>query len=168
MTENPADGTSGAAGHGLPPRAIGRRGTIARLVIGVLLAGSVIETQRLDGFDPTPWLLGLAGFPAVLLAWQWLRTRRNLRPVHAIGVAGHTVCLAIGLGLALTPSYAPALSVTQPAVALFYGVSMLLAVVRGYAGCEVLALSNWLMRRDDQVGCVLFTPIDHLDRAHHA
>jgi hypothetical protein len=29
---------------------------------------------------------------------------------------------------------------------------------------EVLALSNWLLRRDDQVGCVLFSPIDQLER----
>jgi len=26
--------------------------------------------------------------------------------------------------------------------------------LRGYAGCEVLAVSNWLLRRDDQVGVV--------------
>lgn len=43
----------------------------------------------------------------------------------------------------------------------FYGVSMLLAALRGYAGCEVLAISNWLLRRDDQVGCVVFAPVDH-------
>jgi hypothetical protein len=29
---------------------------------------------------------------------------------------------------------------------------MLLAAARGYAGCEVLAVSNWLLHRDDQVG----------------
>jgi hypothetical protein len=41
---------------------------------------------------------------------------------------------------------------------------MLLAAIRGYAGCEVLAVSNWLLRRDDQVGCVIFTPIDVVER----
>jgi hypothetical protein len=46
---------------------------------------------------------------------------------------------------------------------LFYGASMLLAAWRGYAGCEVLALSNWVLRRDDQVGCLLFSPIDSLE-----
>ncbi len=48
---------------------------------------------------------------------------------------------------------------------MFYGASMLLAAARGYAGCEVLAISNWLLRRDDQVGCVVFWPIDQLE--HH-
>jgi hypothetical protein len=41
---------------------------------------------------------------------------------------------------------------------------MLLAALRGYAGCEVLAISNWLLRRDDQVGCLVLSPIDELER----
>jgi hypothetical protein len=63
-----------------------------------------------------------------------------------------------------TPWYAPRLGFTSDAALLFYGASMLLAAARGYAGCEVLAVSNWLLRRDDQVGCVLFTPVDALTR----
>jgi hypothetical protein len=46
---------------------------------------------------------------------------------------------------------------------VFLGASMLLAAWRGYAGCETLAISNWLLRRDDQVGCILFTPLDKLE-----
>jgi hypothetical protein len=41
---------------------------------------------------------------------------------------------------------------------------MLLAAGRGYAACEVLAASNWVLGRDDQVGCLLFWPIDHAER----
>ena len=52
---------------------------------------------------------------------------------------------------------------TRDAAALFFGASKLLAAVRGYAGCEVLAVSNWLLRRDDQVGCVVFSPIDEIE-----
>jgi len=47
---------------------------------------------------------------------------------------------------------------------LFYGASMLLAAVRGDAGCEVLAVSNWLLGRDDQIGCLVFWPIDRAER----
>jgi hypothetical protein len=54
---------------------------------------------------------------------------------------------------------------TSDAALLFYGASMWLASVRGYAGCEVLAASNWLLGRDDQVGCALFWPVDQLE--HH-
>jgi hypothetical protein len=37
---------------------------------------------------------------------------------------------------------------------------MVLAALRGYAGCEMLALSNWLLRRYDQIACAVFMPID--------
>jgi len=67
---------------------------------------------------------------------------------------------AVFLALYLTPSYAPALEATSDAALIFYGASMLLAAVRGYAGCESLAVSNWILDRDDQVGCVLFAPLD--------
>jgi len=53
---------------------------------------------------------------------------------------------------------------TSDAALLFYGSSMLLAAARGYAGCEVLAVSNWLLRSDDQVGCVMFWPVDETER----
>jgi hypothetical protein len=49
---------------------------------------------------------------------------------------------------------------TSDATWLWLGASVLLAAARGYAGCEVLAISNWLLRRDDTVGCLVFTPID--------
>jgi hypothetical protein len=46
---------------------------------------------------------------------------------------------------------------------------MLLAAACGYGGCEVLAVSNLITRRRDQVGCLLYTPIDRWEvaRAGH-
>jgi hypothetical protein len=40
---------------------------------------------------------------------------------------------------------------------------MLLAALRGYGGCEVTAISNWILGRDDQVGCLVLSPVDHLE-----
>jgi len=40
---------------------------------------------------------------------------------------------------------------------------MLLAALRGYGGCEVLAISNWVLGRDDQVGCFVLSPVDHME-----
>jgi len=40
---------------------------------------------------------------------------------------------------------------------------MLLAALRGYGGCEVLAAPNLLGGRRDQFGCILFTPIDRAE-----
>ena len=54
---------------------------------------------------------------------------------------------------------------TVDAAALFYGASMLVAATRGAGGCEVTAISNLLLRRDDQVGCALFAPLDMAEAA---
>jgi len=147
----------------VPRRRIGVVGTAARLVVGSLV-GSVVAGQASTGVHPWSWVLGLVGLPAVLLGWQYWRSRRRPGRWQATGPVGHTVNIAVVLGLYLTPWYALALSVTSDAALLFYGVSMLLAAARGYAGCEVLAVSNWLLRRDDQVGCLVFSPIDQLER----
>jgi hypothetical protein len=144
-------------------RAIGRWGTTARLVAGVLLLGDVAFGHWARGFHPAPWALGLVGFPAAVLGVQWLRARAGRAPLRATGPAGHAANAAVFLALYLTPYYAPVLSVTSDAALVFYGASMLLAAARGYAGCEVLALSNWILRRDDQVGCLLFSPVDHAE-----
>jgi hypothetical protein len=56
------------------------------------------------------------------------------------------------------------ISVLSDAAMIFYGTTMLVAAGRGYAGCEVLAISNWVLRRDDQVGCLLFEPVDRAER----
>jgi hypothetical protein len=118
------------------------------------------------GWHPLAWLLGLLVFPAVVLAGQWWRARRRPAPLRATGPVGHAVNLAVFLALYLTWWYAPAVDVLSDAALVFYGGSMLLAAVRGYAGCEVLAVSNWLLHRDDQVGCAPFGPIDAVEARH--
>jgi hypothetical protein len=147
-----------------PRRRIGPIGTTARTIVGALLLGSVIQGHLAGPFRPTAWTLGLLGFPALLLGWQWLRAQRTPTPVQATGLVANVANIAVFLALYLTPGYAPALAVTSDAALIFYGASMLLAALRGYAGCEVLAVSNWLLGRDDQIGCMLFGPIDHAER----
>jgi hypothetical protein len=146
-------------------RSIGRWGTAARVLVGVLLVGSVAVGHVSSGFDPWAWVLGLVGFPIAVLVWQRWRASRHPHRLEATGPVAHLVNIAVFLALYLTPSYAPALSVTSDAALLFYGTSMLLAAVRGYAGCEVLAVSNWLLRRDDQIGCMVFGPVDTAERS---
>jgi hypothetical protein len=145
-------------------RAIGTAGTAARAVVGLFLVGSVVAGEAARGFRPTAWLLALGGLPAILLAVAWLRARRRPARLRATGPAGHAVNAAIFAALYATPWYAPSLAFTSDAALIFYGASMLLAAARGYAGCEVLAVPNWLLRRDDQVGCVVFAPVDALER----
>jgi Na+/proline symporter len=138
-------------------RRIGPLGTTARVIIGASLLGSVVQGHLARGFHLSAWVLGLVGFPAVLVGLQWLRARRTPTRLAATGPVGHALNLAVFLVLYL-------LEPTSDAALLFYGASMWLAALRGYAGCEVLAASNWLLHRDDQVGCALFWPVDQLER----
>ena len=143
-----------ASGH---QRSIGPLGTTARVLVGGLLLASVTWGHLTRGFHLSAWLLGLVGFPALLVAGQWLRARRVPAPLRATGPVAHALNVAVFVVL-----YVP--EATSDAALLFYGTSMWLAAVRGYAGCEVLAVSNWLLRRDDQIGCALFWPVDQLEQ----
>lgn len=147
-------------------RAIGPWGTATRVVIGVWLAGSVLVGHVVGGWHPVAWLLGLVVFPAVAVGWQWWRARRNPAPLRATGIVGHVVNIGVFFALYLTWWYASPIDVLSDAALLFYGSSMLLAAARGYAGCEVLAVSNWLLHRHDQIGCMPFWPIDALEARH--
>ena len=102
-------------------RAIGRWGTASRLVVGVLLLADVAFGHWVRGFHLAAWALGLIGFPAILLAAQWVRARRGRGPARATGPAGHAANADVFLALYLTPQYAPALSVTSDAALIFYG-----------------------------------------------
>ena len=143
-------------------REIGRWGTIARLIVGGVLVGSV-GIGHIRGFHPLPWLVGLLVFPTVTLIWQRIRVWRTPGRLQATGPVAHLLNIAVFLALYLTPYYAPAIKFTSDAALLFYGASMLLAAVRGYAGCEILAISNTALRRNDQIGCLLFGPIDQFE-----
>jgi hypothetical protein len=49
------------------------------------------------GFPRSAWVLGLVGFPAVLVGLQWLRARRNPTRLEATGPVGHALNLAVFL-----------------------------------------------------------------------
>ncbi len=153
-------------------RQIGTIGTAARVVLGLallvygLLGGqiSVIHGQLRVGFDPLSVAVGVLAFPAVVLAWQWLRARTDPTRLQATGPVGTALNMLVFLALFLTPWYARPLAFTSDAALVFYGASMLLAALRGYGGCEVTAISNWILGRDDQVGCLVLGPVDNLER----
>lgn len=136
---------------------IGVWGTAARILVGLVLVGSVLYGHATGGWHPVAWLLGLIVFPAVVLASLWWRARRNPEPMRASGPVGHAINAVIFLALYLTWWYAPTVDVLSDAALIFYGASMLLAAARGYAGCEVLAVSKRSVapRRPDRLRPVL-------------
>ena len=137
-------------------RSIGRLGTATRILVGlVLLSIGIIYAASGRSF----WwqlALGLAGFPAALALAQLVRLTLSKTRLHETGsLATWINCATLVVLLVAWP--------TRNATLIFLGASMLLAAVRGYGGCETLAVSNWLLRRDDQVGCLLLSPIDVLE-----
>ena len=161
----PGDGNRPLAGSRAGrSRAIGTAGTAARILVGVVLLGSVVSGEASRGWHPVAWVLALAVFPLAAMAAAWLRARRHPSGLRATGLAGHAVNAAVFAALYATPWYAPPLGFTSDAALIFYSASMLLAAARGYAGCEVLAVPNWLLHRDDQVGCLVFAPVDTVER----
>jgi hypothetical protein len=146
-------------------RRVGSAGTIARVTLGGVLVGSVVWGHVRSGADPWAWLIGLGALPALTVVGQRWRVRNNpTRLVWLTGPLGHVATLGVFMALYLTTWYAPAISVLSDAALIFYGTTMLVAAGRGYGGCEVLAISNWVLNRDDQVGCVLFAVIDRAER----
>ena len=139
-------------------RAIGKWGTAGRIGLGALFFWLAFSNLTLTEYSTPSWyafVLGFIGFPVALLTFQRIRLRFTDETLKATGQVGFCGNFAVGAALFLTPF-------TREAALLFYGVSLLLAAARGYAGCEILAISNWLLRRDDQVGCVI-SPLDEME-----
>ena len=147
-------------------RESGPIGSSVRLLVGLLLVGLIVYGQLATSGHLTPvtWALGLLGFPALVLAWHVWRIRRHPAPFSDTSPLSFVLSLALPLAFYLTGWYVPALWFTSDATLIFVGGSLLLAALRGSAGCEFLALSNWLLRRHDQIACAIFTPIDSLER----
>jgi len=146
-------------------RAIGPIGTGARIILGFILFGSVFYGQIIKGpFRPLPWVIGLLIFPALFLSWQYLRARRNPARLEATGPVASVLNVVIFFAFYFTFVYAPSIDFMSDAVLIFYGLSMLLIAFRGSGGCEALAISNWLLKRDDELGCLVFSPIDAAER----
>jgi hypothetical protein len=132
---------------------IGPFGAAARFAVGIgfILFELVVRDPR---WQDAP--LGLVVLPAIVMAIALIRSRWSPQPLRAIGPVGQALNLAVVAPLFV---FEP----TAGGAFLFYGASMLVAALRRNGGCEVTAISNAVLRRDDQVGCVLFAPVDMIE-----
>ena len=133
---------------------IGPIGAAARLVVGTTLIVLALFWRDPQWHDAA---LGVLAFPGVIAAALWLRARVRPAPLRAIGPLAHLLNLVVAAVLFALPA-------TAGPTFVFYGASMLVAALRRTGGCEVTAISNLLLHRDDQIGCALFGPIDLLER----
>src|ERR687891_1048493 len=140
-------------------RRIGPIGTASRVLAGfALLYLAVSDGGRLS-WD-LRWhevALGLGLLPAVLLGVGLAASRFGSGPVRFTGPLALAVNAALGVAL-FANEY------TAGGAALFVGTTLVVAAWRAQPGCELTVLSNSILRRDDQIGCFVFTPIDELER----
>jgi hypothetical protein len=141
-------------------RRIGPVGTASRAVVGVALlylaGGAAGLSWELDWYDP---VIGLIALPAIMVALGLVARR------HAWGSVRFTGPLAICLNC-LVIVVLVANPVTGSGAELFYGATLLVAAWRGQPGCEATVLSNIVLRRDDQIGCPTFSPLDSWEARH--
>jgi hypothetical protein len=101
-------------------------------------------------------VLGLVVLPGLMLALSLVARRRGTGPIRFTGSAGTMLNCAVIVALLANPY-------TVGGTALFYGVTLIAAAWRAQPGCEATVISNWILRRDDQIGCPTFSPIDHAE-----
>ena len=122
----------------------------ARIAVGITLIALALLWRTPSWTDA---LIGLVVMPHVVTGALALRARREQEPLRATGPLAHVVNAAVFAPLFAHPA-------TAGAAFLFYGGSLLVAAAQRTGGCELTAISNAALDRDDQVGCVLFAPID--------
>ena len=141
-------------------RGIGPVGTAVRVVVGLgllYLAGGAQGLSWAVGWsDP---VLGRVALPALTVLLGLGARRYASGPLRFTGPLGHAVNCAAIVALVANPY-------TGGAATLFYGATLLVAASRGQPGCEMTVLSNLILRRDDQVGCPIFSPIDAFEARH--
>jgi hypothetical protein len=146
-------------------RGIGPLGSAARALVGTALVGSVLWGHARAGVDVWAWVIGLIALPAsTIVLMRWRATRHPAPLGWSAGPVGAVATCALFMAMYATTWYAPSISVLSDAALVFFGTTMLVAAVRGDAGCEALAISNWVLGRNDRVGCLLFRGIDQIER----
>jgi hypothetical protein len=144
-------------------RSIGKLGTAARSVVGVVFL--YLGIVGLPPIHLLPWwqvLIGLIGAPAIVTLLQLARLQFARDRLDQTGIVAVVINFLVFVMLLI---FEPTRGVTL----VFLGSAMLFAAARGAGGCEIVAVSNWLLRRDDQIGCPLFWPVDRYEaRAHSA
>ncbi|HET7465566.1 MAG TPA: hypothetical protein VFL29_02765 [Candidatus Dormibacteraeota bacterium] len=127
---------------------------IARAMVGI--AFLYLGVVGLPPVHLLPWwqvLIGLVAAPVLIAAAQLVRTAFARDRLEATGPLAAAINFAVFMALIIPEP-------TRGATLVFLGASMLFAALRGASGCEVVAISNWLLSRDDQIGCPLFWPVD--------
>jgi hypothetical protein len=147
-------------------REIGPIGTTARVAGGLIAIALPIA---LSGFGWWEAGMALVALPLLATGGAALVTFGYQRLAPDALTRGDAICtgpacwlIAIVVGAAITVDIVTPVN-GDVALWVWLGGSMLVAAARGYGGCEVLAIPNLLTGRRDQIGCIVYTPIDRAE-----
>jgi hypothetical protein len=150
-----------------PVRAMGPVGTGARAIAGGVLILVPIASDGLARWDAFGALIVL---PALSVALDRLLAVGVSRLAAATGRLTSEVTRTWSVHLSaliLLFASATALTYVTPidadAIWLFFGVSLVVAAIRGDAGCEAVAIPNAIFGRRERTGCVAFRLVDSLE-----
>ena len=148
---------------GFGEREIGPIGTTARVMVGTVAVALPIALAGFSWIEAGIALVALpliasVAAPLITPAYRHIHPT-TLRSQHA-ACSPVTCTLIVVIVVANAAIVAPTAANGNVTIWVWLGASMLLAGARGYGGCEILALSNLVTGRRDQIGCMLYTPID--------
>ena len=143
------------------PQTVGR---VLRLLVGAAFLGAALALPRWT----LPYALRVSGVFVALLAFYlllgWILSRRavHLPPwlggLLSNGVAGAVMLAGTPNGLIFGRGEG------FIGAAAYVGLSLLLAAWRADPGCEVMTLPALLLGKHNTLPCLLFTPLDALER----
>jgi hypothetical protein len=151
-------------------RAIGPIGTGSRIVGGLVAIALPIALAGFGWWDAAVALLALpvvATAVAALVVAAYRRLAPGALTQPAAICSGPTCWVVAGV----VAAYVGITFITPvnggTAFWVWIGASLLIAAARGYGGCEVLAMPNLITGRGDQIGCLVYSPIDRAEARRH-
>lgn len=143
-------------------REIGPWGTTTRALAGAALIAWAVavphEHPWLDlpgaGSRPLGSLIGGLVVPTALTLAVLMRGRA--KPALRLGA---------GSALAVTGAWVVLVQIYPVAMLVAVGVPLVVMAVAGRCGCELMAIPNLLLRRNDYLFCLPFSPIDAWERS---
>ena len=140
-------------------------GRALRILLGLVLIGYTVPVYfRIPiRLAVGAWLLGL-GLIGVYSLIHIVVSRRVVAFGPFLGAV-----VANGLLIALYVAGGSGLPILghgegQLAAVTFFGISLVVAGVRGAPGCELMAIPGLLFGKHTELACVIFSPLDKLER----
>jgi len=144
-------------------RAIGPVASAARVAGGLAAIVLSIIVSGVTWWDVGVALVALPVTAIIAAAAVTASYRRyatgRAHPLVAESWIRSALVLALVVGVEIALSFATPLD-GAVAIWIFIGLSVLVAAVRGDAGCEAVAIPNALAGRSDPTGCVVYAAID--------